>query len=188
MKIIASILCCLGLAFAALTADKPATGAFLKPSLVTNGMWIWADGGLIYNGVAATITYRKNVRVADPQMFLQCDLLTEYHNTNTSQMEVIIAEGNVMLLTGERQMLGDRAVYTASDDVVRVTGEAVLLADSRATLIGTNFVFDRKLGNFYNIGPVTTILDTGGTASPADILKGRPEGNRTNSNPGRKTP
>jgi lipopolysaccharide export system protein LptA len=162
-------------------ADKPgpaATSAFLKPSTSTNGMWIWSDGGMIYNGVNSTITYRTNVRAADPKMFLQCELLTAYYNTNSTRIEAIVAEEKVMILSDGRQILGDRAIYTSSNDVVAITGLPVIMADDRATLLGTQFVFDRKAGNFYSVGPVTTIFETSGDLLPLDPLGANPGGNR----------
>ena len=158
-------------ALAAITAEKPAASAFVKPSVATNGMWIWADRGLIYDGVNSSITWSNNVRVTDPQMFLQCDLLTAFRNTNTSTLEVIVAEGSVMLIADGRQLLGDRAVYTASNDTVIVTGKMAALIDSRATLIGTQFVFDRRSGTAYSVEPVTTLLETEGGFTPPEALK-----------------
>jgi lipopolysaccharide export system protein LptA len=173
------------LGFAALTAEKPAGTPFVKPSVATNGMWIWADGGFIYNGTNSVITYSNNVRVVDPQMFLQCELLTAFYNTNSSRLEVIVAEHKVMLVSRDRQILGDRAVYTSSNDTVVVTGETVALLDSRATLLGSQFVFDRKSGTAYSVGPVTTLLETTGGFSPTEALNPRPGPNQ--QPPGSKT-
>jgi lipopolysaccharide assembly outer membrane protein LptD (OstA) len=159
------------LAAAALTAEVPSPSAFVKPTVTTNGMWIWADGGFTYTGSNSTFMYKTNVRVADPQMFMQCELLTALYNTNDNRLEVIIAEDKVMLLTEGRQMLGDRAVYTASNDTVIVTGEMAALIDSRATLIGTNFVFNRQSNTAYSIGPVMTLLEGQGGFTPGDPLK-----------------
>ena len=141
------------------------------PSITTNGMMIWADGGAIYSGSNSAFTYKTNVRVADPQMFLQCELLTAFYNTNDNRLDMIVAEDKVMLLSQGRQILGDRAVYTASNDTVVVTGETVFLIDSRATLFGTQFVFDRKSGTAHSVGPVTTLLEAEGGFSPTDALK-----------------
>jgi len=158
------------LSLLALAADKPPSSTFINPSVATNGMWILADDGFFYNGTNSVITYRRNVRVTDPQMYLECDLLHVYSNTNVNRLNVIVAEGNVMLVSHERQIFGDRAVYTASNDVVVITGQQVMLADSRVVLMGTQFVYDRKSGNAYSVGSVTTILDTGGALPLSDVL------------------
>lgn len=171
MKSCLFLLLLAALAFAAFTAERPTTSVFVKPAVATNGMWIWSDRGMIYDGVNATITWSNNVRVADPQMFLQCDLLTAFRDTNSSTIEVIVAEGGVMLLAQGRQLLGDRAVYTASNDTVVVTGTMAALIDSRATLIGTQFVFDRRSGTAYSVEPVTTLIETEEGFSPAEALK-----------------
>jgi len=185
MKIFAFAIFLCALALAMFAADKPgpaAASAFVKPSTATNGMWIWSDGGMTYNGVNSTITYRTNVRASDPKMFLQCELLTAYYNTNSTRIEAILAEEKVMILSDGRQILGDRAVYTSSNDVVVITGQPVIMADSRATLLGSQFVFDRKAGDFYSVGPVTTILETGGDLSPLDPIGAKPGGNRPATN------
>lgn len=183
MKSLLTIAFLASLAVAALTAEKPRPGPFVKPSMDTNGMWIWADGGFTYHGSNSVITYRDNVRVVDPQMFLQCELLTAYYNTNSSRLEVIVAEDRVMLVSRDRQLLGDRAVYTSSNDTVVVTGEMVALIDNQATLLGTNFVFDRKSGTAYSVGPVTTLLETTGSFSPAEALSPRPGANPRTATP-----
>jgi len=169
------------LSLLALAADKPPSNAFINPSVATNGMWILADDGFFYNGTNSVITYRRNVRVMDPQMYLECDLLHVYYNTNISRLEVIVAEGHVMLVSHERQILGDRAVYTASNDVVVITGQQVALADSRVVLMGTQFVYDRKSGNAYSVGSVTTILDTGGALPLSDVLAPSGHDKQTNA-------
>ena len=171
------------LAMLALAADPPPSSAFVKPIVATNGMWILSDDGVFYNGTNSVITWRRNVRVTDPQMYLECDLLHAYFNTNVSRLEVIVAEGRVMLVSQERQILGDRAVYTASNDVVVITGQMVALADSRVTLLGSQFVYDRKSGNAYSVGPVTTLLDAGGALPLSDQLGGAGRVRSTNAPP-----
>ena len=184
MKTLLSLLALAGLALLTLAADKPpVTGAFVNPSVATNGMWILADDGFFYNGTNSVITYRRNVRVMDPRMFLECDLLHVYYNTNINRLDVIVAEGRVMLVSQERQILGDRTVYTASNDVVVITGEMVALADSRVTLLGSQFVYDRKSGNAYSVGPVTTLLDAGGALPLTDALGGPGRSRQTNAPP-----
>ena len=168
--ILSLIVAIAALAMLALAAEPPSSSTFVKPIVATNGMWILADDGFYYNGTNGVITYRRNVRVMDPQMYLECDLLHVYRNTNVNRLEVIVAEGRVMLVSQERQILGDRAVYTASNDVVVITGQPVALADSRVLLMGTQFVYDRKSGNAYSVGSVTTILDSGGALPLSEVL------------------
>src|SRR6185436_5892453 len=113
----------------------------------TNGTLFDCEGGVLFS--ATNIVLRDRVRVLDQAsgMYLECDLLTIRLQTNVtrqagadrlvahvartnqfdnSRLEYIVAEGNVFITTAEQQIVGDRAVYSATNDLFIVTGEMVI--------------------------------------------------------------
>lgn len=131
----------------------------------TNQLVILCDGGA--RATPTNAIWRRNVRAADSQLYLECELLTALFkrpsstntakavsppapqadesssDTNRARIDSVIAETNVMIITPELQVMGDRAVYTASNDVLRVTGALVMVVDERGSTTCTNLVFDR---------------------------------------------
>jgi len=125
------------------------------------------------------VVWRKNVRAADAQIYLECQELTAWRRakpatnvaanadappriegteTNRNRIESIVAEHDVLIITPEIQVMGDRAMYTASNDVLRVSGVLVIVADAHGSTLCTNFVFDRTANVITIEGPQATVL------------------------------
>lgn len=193
---LAGVLACVSAVLAA-----PAPAPRPAPARATNELVIVCDGGAV-----ATLTnaiWRKNVRAADAQFYLECQELTallrsrpetraagrpagataggEGSETNRARIEAIIADTDVMIVTPELQVLGDRAVYTASNDVLHVSGLLVIVADAHGSTICTNFTFDRAANVITVDGPQATVLREGAFARTN--APGRPPGT-----PPRRTP
>lgn len=139
---------------------------------------IVCDGGAIATPTNAV--WRKNVRAADSQIYLECQELSARIRTrpdtnvvrgagapraeageagaNRARIEAIIADTDVMVITPELQILGDRAVYTASNDVLQVSGVIVIVSDGRGSTLCTNFTFDRTANVVTVEGPQATVL------------------------------
>lgn len=139
---------------------------------------IVCDGGAVATPTNAV--WRKNVRAADSQIYLECQELTAHirtrpdtnavrgatapraeagdGGTNRARIEAIIADTDVMVITPDLQILGDRAVYTASNDVLRVSGVIVIVSDGRGSTLCTNFTFDRAANVVTVDGPQATVL------------------------------
>jgi hypothetical protein len=107
-------------------------------------------------------------------MYLECDLLTIYLLTNatrqagadrpvvrvartnqfdSSRLDIIVAEGNVFITTADQQIVGDHAVYTATNDLFLVTGEMVILGMPQGVGLGKRAIFDRATGTAHAVGP-----------------------------------
>lgn len=125
---------------------------------------------------ASSALFRGDVRVIDPQMYLECELLTVYFQTNnasgaasstnvSARIEQIIAETNLLMIARETTIIGDRAVYTASNEVMIITGELVIIETDKSYTYGQRFVFDRRSGKGSAVGPTVVELKTTGTNS-----------------------
>src|SRR5207247_1900811 len=106
---------------------------------------------------------------------LECELLTVSFRTNNptptaeasatnaaGRIERIVAETNVLIMARDTTILGDRAVYTASNEVVVVTGDLVVIQISGKVLqYQTNFVYNRATGSGYAVGWTATEIEQG---------------------------
>lgn len=120
----------------ALVAAEPPS----KPAATTtNEMIILADDGFEYEPPRAV--YRGNVHVSEPRMELMCELLTVFFQTNGGRIESVVAETNVVVIQQESWATGDRAVYTASNELVVLTGH-VVLDTPQGYLLGPAVTFD----------------------------------------------
>jgi len=170
--------------FATTTNAAPAPSASTNSASTTNGMLIVCDDGVIFSNSIPLLVFTSNVRVLDRQSdtYMECDRLTLTFQTNATRLartnkapvldasglagiagstnantrlDTILAEGRVMIITKDQQVLGDRAVYLATNDVMIVTGEQVILASEQGVGLGTRVVFDRANGVFRGEGPFT---------------------------------
>ena len=129
----------------------------------TNNLVITCTNGAEYN--ASSTVFHGDVRVLESRMYLECDLLTLRFLTNTppaggrrsptnvnARVESIIAETNVMMMARDTTIIGDRAVYTASNEVVEITGTLVVIDNAKALMYATNFVFNRRTSDGYAVG------------------------------------
>ena len=112
-----------------------------RGSSSTNEVVIDSDGGFEYQDSKAV--YRDNVRASDAQMDLICELLTVFFVTNTTKIDTIIAETNVVILQKDGWAVSDKAVYFAAEDVLVLTGN-VILDSPQGHLISHKVIYDRK--------------------------------------------
>jgi lipopolysaccharide transport protein LptA len=140
------------LPFLFLIAAAPAPAAEPgKRAGATNEMVIECDNGFEY--LAPKAIYQGNVRVTDPQMKLTCELMTVFFQTNSGRIDTIIAENNVAIRQQDTVATGERAVYTATNDIVTLSGNAVL-DTPQGLLRGALIILDRKNNKLYAPGKV----------------------------------
>jgi hypothetical protein len=129
----------------------------------TNDLVITSTNGSIWT--ADGFVYRGEVRVLELQMYLECDLLRGVFETNSAarpmeggltnanlRLSSLIAETNLLIMFREATVIGDRAVYTATNEGLVVTGELVILQTDRSLTYCTNVVVNRKTGEGYVMG------------------------------------
>jgi lipopolysaccharide export system protein LptA len=112
-----------------------------RGSSSTNQVVIDSDGGFEYE--ASKAIYRDNVRASDSQMDLICELLTVVFETNTTKIDMIVAETNVVILQKDGWAVSDKAIYFAAEDVLVLTGN-VILDSPQGHLISSKVIYDRK--------------------------------------------
>lgn len=122
------------------------------------------------------IVFRDQVQVYESDMYMECELLTLLQQTNTSvktpsggsitnlsvRPDIIIAETNLMMMARGTTIIGDKAVYTTSNETVVVTGDLVVIERSNVVFFSTNFVFNRLTSSGYAVGWTATEIDVGG--------------------------
>ena len=125
------------------------------------------------------IIFHDQVRVLDADMYLECEKLTLLQHTNNTvrptggatggsftnlggQMEAIIAETNLLMMARGTTVLGDRAVYTRSNETIVVTGDLVVIERSNIIFFSTNFVFNRLTASGYAVGWTATEIEVSG--------------------------
>ncbi len=113
------------------------------------------------------------VRAGDGEIYLECELLTAYFNTNSvrtnpaakpagprragekqndTKFDLLVAETNVMIISGGRQIVGDHAEYHATNDFLFVTGSPVIVEDSAGIMVCDKFTHDRRTGRTEFLG------------------------------------
>jgi lipopolysaccharide export system protein LptA len=173
----------------ALTAGgAPALQQTNNPS--GQAMVITSTNGAFFEGNKAV--WFGKVLATDGEMDLMCELLTVnlITNSGTRQIESIVAETNVVVAQRESWAFGDRAVYTASNDVVELSafsGE-VILDNPDFYLIAPKVIFDRKTGRSFAPGAITaggvTRAGASGTNSLGIALPGaRRDRSQPSANP-----
>jgi lipopolysaccharide assembly outer membrane protein LptD (OstA) len=140
----------------------------------TNNLVILCTNGGDFS--AAMAVFRSDVRVLEPQMYMECELLTVHFQTNNSprvesrestnvsaRIGMIVAETNLLMMARGTTIVGDKAVYTASNEVVVVTGTLVVIETDNSYTYGEQFVFNRRTGTGYAVGPTVVEIKTTGT-------------------------
>jgi len=174
----------LALVAGARAADPPARPASAKTpaGAGTNVVMIVGDDGFWLT--TNHVVFQKNVRAADPQMYLECEQLTARFSSKSTNapksaaagssasydpgdIDLVIAETNVMIITAQMQIIGDRAVYSAADDLLTVTGQLVVALNAQGSFVGTNIVYNRRSDEVFGNGPITTIISGSFTRSNA---------------------
>lgn len=89
-------------------------------------------GEFTYDRNASLAAYRRNVRVASTNFSLASELLTFIvPEQDAGAVESLVAEQDVTIELGELQARGMRAVYTPTNGLLRLTGEALWRAENR---------------------------------------------------------
>ena len=96
--------------------------------------------------------YRGDVVVEDPRVNLTCDVLTARIPADSTRIDSIIAESNVVILIPEKgttnRATADKAVYTYSagagmtNEVLELTGSPAI-ETPQGTMTGTRIIWDR---------------------------------------------
>ena len=143
----------LGALLSAFAADnKPASTR--RAPIGTNDIIILSDDGGRYRPPVAV--YRGNVRVTDTQVALTCELLTIYFQTNSEKLDMIIAETNVVISQKGTIAFADKIVYTATNDVIVLTGTLgdAMIDAPQGWWTGGMIIYDRKDNSIYSPGPL----------------------------------
>lgn len=153
----------IGLCWAWLTPPLPAAEVTTVAS--TNTFIFCTNGATM---LPTNSIFRGSVRVFDPQLYLECEHLTVYYPSNTAatstrdpatpsigSVNVIVAETNLPMMMRGATIVGDRAVYTATNDIIEVTGEMVIIETDSGFAYGTNFFFNRRSMELKANGPTT---------------------------------
>src|SRR5882672_804917 len=147
----------------------------------TSKLYIFSEDGVTLSpGEEVFLVYRKNVQVFESDMYLECELLTLLQQTNkparpasggltnfNAQADTIIAETNLMVMARGTTLLGDRGVYTKSNETIIVTGTLVVIERSNMLVFATNFVFNRLTSSGHAVGWTETEVELSGAATNA---------------------
>jgi hypothetical protein len=155
------------LAWFGFSAEKPPA----RPAPGTNNLIILNDGGVDVLPPAKVI-FRKNVQVFESDMYMECDLLTMLRLTNTparpagggltnldAEIDTITAETDFLMMARGTTVVGDRAVYTKSNETVVVTGDLVVIQTDKILFFATNFAFNRLTSEGHAVGWTATEVE-----------------------------
>ncbi|MBK7998410.1 MAG: hypothetical protein IPK15_06765 [Verrucomicrobia bacterium] len=166
---------------AALFAAEPRAA---KP-VATSKLTVLNEGGVNLDLPAGRIVFRDAVKVFESDLYMECELLTLFQQTNavakpaatatstnlSIRPDVIIAETNLMMMARGTTIIGDRAVYTTSNETVVVTGDLVVIERSNVVFFSTNFVFNRLTSSGYAVGWTATEIEVSGGFSGTNALR-----------------
>lgn len=147
----------------------------------TNNLIIVCTNGADVTESTGLAVFHGEVRVLEPQMYLECELMTLRFQTNSTggiaksagagltnvdaRIETIIAETNVLIMARGITILGDKAVYTATNEEIVVTGSMVIIENEKGYTYGDHFVYNRRTGSGYAVGTVLQEIKMEGTNS-----------------------
>jgi hypothetical protein len=171
-------------------AEPQSRAASTNAAGVTNKVLITSEAGFLIT-TNHTI-YWKNVKAQDLQSYLECEQLTVWYSSKSTNapkhaaggsgissdsgdIDLIIAETNVMMITPEMQIIGDRAIYNAAEDLLIVTGQLVVALNAQGSFAGTNIVYNRRSNEISGDGPITTIFSGSLTRSNAPPAAPKPK-------------
>jgi len=135
------------------TASTPATSVFVQinengkttPTVVTAARLVYNDsdrrahytGGVLARGQGMTVNSTSAEVILAPAGKKSAQTVV-----SPSQLDQIIALGNIVVLQQDRRATGEKLVYTAADEKYIMTGGAPLLADSQhGTIRGDSLTF-----------------------------------------------
>lgn len=126
-----------------------------QPPLKLENLLIQSENGAEWDFASGVAVFRGNVVVTNPpSMLLKCQKLTAHFgiatgtNEGIGSIENIVAEEKVEIYNntkqGAQQAVGDKAVYTATNDVVTLTGNPVTVSFPGGGFTSSTIVWDRK--------------------------------------------
>lgn len=86
--------------------------------------------------------FHNDVRVEDPRMKMNADLMTVYFQPKEKNIEKVVAIGNVRFKKEDKTAKSNQAVYTAKDGKIVLTGQPMVKRD-RDVLAGEKITFFR---------------------------------------------
>jgi len=142
----------------------------------TTRLYVSSEGGVTFSPTEPDyLVYRDAVKVFESDMYLECELLTLQQLTNrparsasggltnfNAQADTIIAESNLMVMSRGTTLLGDRGVYTKSNETIAVTGTLVVIERSNLLFFATNFVFNVRTSSGHAVGWTATEVQLSG--------------------------
>jgi lipopolysaccharide assembly outer membrane protein LptD (OstA) len=149
--------------------------------VAVNKLYVFSEGGATFSPTeTAYLVYRTAVKVFEADMYLECDLLTLLQQTNrparsaaggltnfNAQADTIIAESNLMVMARGTTLLGERGVYTKSNETITVTGPLVVIERSNLLFFATNFVFNLVTSSGHAVGWTATEVELSGSGTNA---------------------
>lgn len=142
----------------------------------TNSLVVDARGEGMFTPTNAV--WRRQVRAGDGEIYLECELLTLYFSTNSvrtntvasprraegpgtdSRFERMVAETNVMIIFQNIQIMGDRADYHSTNDLLLVTGNPVLVENETGYMVCAWVTYHRPSNTTVFGAPNTTFVST----------------------------
>lgn len=142
-------------------AEKPAQQPLTNHMVITAGSFDYETN---------VVVYQRDVRVTDAQMQLTCELLTLAFSagragaaaggatipTNIQRIEVIMAETNVVMVQGENRVTGQKALYTATNELIVISGNPLVLVETpQGFLICSNLLYyDLRRNKLWGVGGI----------------------------------
>lgn len=136
-----------------------------------------ADGSMEFLREEGRLVWSDNVRavqggtrITSDVMTIVCARTNEPRNTtfeSCSEIETVIAEGNVIYTTAEERIRGDRSEYDYRTDTITITGNVILSRGQDVVARGPRVVYDVANGR--------ATITSEGTGSVAAIFE--PVGN-----------
>ena len=125
--------------------------------------------------------FSGNVQVKSDKGNLDCELMTIRSTAQSNRTESVVAERNVLMEQGNSRVTGAKAVYTAADERVEVTGKPAWKLNQRE---GTAEVlaFDLKSRAYQATRDVRMRLPPGGLGASTWLARGVPA--KTNTTAG----
>ena len=136
-------------------------------------------GGVEITNNFLKIVYRDQVRAISRDLYLECEKLTLLRKSNNTsrvaagkndhggtnlnvELDLIIAETNLMLIAQGTTILGDRAVYVGSNETIHVTGDLVVIDNTNGMGFMTNFVVNLRENSMHAVGWTATSIEIDG--------------------------
>ncbi len=125
----------------------------ISPDFLPNQpLQVTADKMVVHQE-ASMMEFVGNVRAVQDNALLLADLIKIFldpsqpateNTSDTSRIKQIVALDNVEYTAGDRQAFADKAVYTAADEILVLTGKNVRLLTGTSWVSGTRITLLRK--------------------------------------------